>query len=68
MDKLYYTVIFKDKVTKKILKKFDYPASKIRSKFFWEKMKLEELQKLTKSRMIDSEDIIMSDITDYQSS
>lgn len=58
-----YSVLFLDKKTRGVLRKFDYPASKIRSKFFWEKMKAEELDKLTRSRMIEREDVIVSDIS-----
>lgn len=61
----YYTVIYKDKATKRVLKRFDYPKDKIKSKFFWEKIKLEELARLTKGRMIDPEDVIMSDYTGF---
>lgn len=61
--KQMYSVLFLDKSTKQTLKRFDYPASKIISKFFWEKMKAQELDKLTRSRMIDSQDVIVRDVS-----
>jgi hypothetical protein len=50
MSRQINTVIYTEKSTGKLLKRFDYPANKIPGKFFWEKMKLEELTKLLKAR------------------
>ena len=61
--KQYYSVLFLDRKTRKLLKKFDYPVDKIRSRFFWEKMKMQELAKLTKSHMLENEDVIVQDVT-----
>lgn len=58
-----YSVLFLDRKTRKLLRRFDYPKNKLISKFFWEKMKAEELQKLTKSRMLELQDVIVQDIT-----
>lgn len=61
--KQIYSVLFLDRKTRKILKKFDYPASKVISKFFWEKLKAQELDKLTRSRMLEGQDVIVQDIS-----
>jgi hypothetical protein len=61
--KQVYSVLFLDSKTKKVLRKFDYPAAKIRSRFFWEKMKAEELSKLTRSRMLEPWEVEIKDIS-----
>ncbi len=54
-------VVYKEKRTGKVLKTYTYPNDKLHSKFFWEKMKLEELSKLLKARDLAVEDVIMSE-------
>jgi len=61
--KQIYSVLFLDRKTRKVLKKFDYPASKVINKFFWEKLKATELQKLTRSRLLDEYDVVVQDIS-----
>lgn len=61
--KQIYSVLFLDSKTRKVIRKFDYPASKIHSKFFWERIKQEEHQKLTRSRILDPEDVLIQDIS-----
>lgn len=56
-------VIFTDKETKKVLRIFEYPKDKIISKFFWEKMKLEEHKRLCKARDLEPETVIMTDLS-----
>ena len=61
--KQIYSVLFLDRKTRRVIKRFDYPKDKILNKFFWEKLKATELQKLTKRLLVDPEDIVVRDIT-----
>lgn len=61
MSRLIRKVVFKDKKTGKVLKTFTYPDEKLLGKFFWEKIKLEELSKLLKTRDMSEYDVIMSE-------
>lgn len=58
-----YSVLFLDRKTRQVIRRFDYPVAKILNKFFWEKLKATELQKLTRSRLVEPEDIIVKDIS-----
>jgi hypothetical protein len=51
-------VVFKDRRSKQVLKKFEYPESKILNEYFWKKIRMEELTKLLKANDIMAEDVL----------
>ena len=59
--KQLYSVLFLDRKTRKVLRKFDYPAKEIPNKFFWEKIKAEQLNFVTKRHDMLAQDVIVQD-------
>jgi hypothetical protein len=55
------TVIFTKKGTGLVLKRFDYPTDKIPNKYYWEKIKQEELTKLLRARDLEPHEVKVSD-------
>ena len=62
MENKKHKVFFREKSTKRLLRTFEYPSGKILGKFFWEKIKQEELTKLLRARDLAVEDVIGSEI------
>lgn len=56
-----YKVSFFERETGKLLKHFEYPVARVQNKYFWEKIKQEELQKLTKRLLVEPFDILVVD-------
>ena len=57
-----YTVVFTNSRTQQVLRRFDYPAHALPNKFYWEKVKAEELSKLLKKLDLTEKDV---KVTDY---
>lgn len=56
-----HTLVIKSKKNRSVLKRFEYPSRLIPNKFYWEKIKEEELTKLLKSRDLSVNDVIMAE-------
>ena len=56
-----HTLVIKARKTGKVLKRFEYPSKKIIGKFFWEKIKQEEVTKYLKAHDMVAEDVILSE-------
>ncbi|HEY0751934.1 MAG TPA: hypothetical protein VGD26_12305 [Chitinophagaceae bacterium] len=65
--KQFYTVLFLDHETGKLLKRFEYPANKIHNQYFWEKLKQDELAKLTKRLVIEPSEVLVVDTSTVKS-
>jgi hypothetical protein len=54
-------VVYTDKVSGKVLKTFTYPIAKGLTRFFWEKLKQEQLKKLCRHRDIEEGSVIVTE-------
>lgn len=61
LQKTIYTAFYTDRSTGKLLKRFDTSGNL--TKYQWEKIKQEELRKLTRVRELDPETVKVSDHT-----
>lgn len=61
--KQIYEVLFLDHESGRMLKKFSADPRGIPNKYFWEKLKQQELTKLTKRLVVEPSDILVVDIS-----